>query len=362
MEKQTDTSNVPQFNIIPPSEIMEKLGQYVIGQEDAKKVLSVSVYNHYKRANFAATGDTSVSLVKSNVLIIGPTGCGKTYITSTLAKTLSAPFYVADATGFIQNGIGAEGILYKLIENAGGDVKLAQRGILQIDEVDKISTRYSPKAQGIQQSLLRFIEGSNYSLPMPDGSVAEISTKDILFFVSGAFVGLANIISMREDTSASNRTETELIKSAKPEDFAQFGFIPEFIGRLPVIVSLEGMTKDSLIDILTKPKDAVIQQYKKMFELDGIQLIVEDGAISEIADLALLSKTGARGLRGIMENLMRDIMFKAPEEHDLKRITITQKFVRKEADAIFEYKQAKQEAELEPLQPNPTLDRMAIMD
>jgi ATP-dependent Clp protease ATP-binding subunit ClpX len=354
-EKSTE-----MFTIIPPAQIKEHLDAYVIGQEDAKRVLSVGVYNHFKRANYAQSDVADkVNLAKSNILILGPTGCGKTHITSTLAMAVHAPLTVADATTFPTMGIQAEKIIERLIvDEAKGDVKLAERGLVYIDEVDKISTKYNPKNQALQQALLRFIEGSVYYLNI-GGKPVTFDTTNVLFMVGGAFVGLWQVVKDRTTMPGDLRTETQLIKEAKPEDFARFGFIPEFMGRLPVIVSLEGMTKESLIDILVKPKNAILTQFKTMFALDGIELEVEEPAMERIAELALLSKTGARSLRGIMENLMRDIQYAVPGEKTLKKIVITEGFVNKTEEPTFEYIEARKEIELQPLPPDPTLGMAA---
>jgi ATP-dependent Clp protease ATP-binding subunit ClpX len=351
------------LTLLAPPEMKARLDEYVIGQEDAKRVLSVAVYNHYKRANYAQSAEANViSLQKSNILMVGPTGSGKTHITNTLAKALSVPFTVADATTFPTSGIQAESILIRLIESADGDIKTAERGIIYIDEVDKISSKYNPGNQAIQQALLRFIEGSTYYLQNKDGTKTAIDTTNVLFIVGGAFVGLAKAVEMRMETAASIKTESELIKDAKPEDFARFGFIPEFMGRLPVIVSLEALSRDGLLDTLTKPKNAIISQYKKMFEIDGIELVFEDDALGEVADQAIQLKTGARSLRGILENVMRDIMYRAPQEHNLKKVIITKGVVQRIEDPIFEYVEARQETELSPLTPNPQMDRTAELD
>jgi ATP-dependent Clp protease ATP-binding subunit ClpX len=344
------------FRLLSPAEIKAHLDEYVIGQEDAKKVLSVAVYNHYKRANYAmSAGEGGIALAKSNILMVGPTGSGKTHITNTLAKVLSVPFVAVDSTTFLTGGIKAESILSKLIQGAGNDIQLAERGIIYIDEVDKISKKYNAVGEQIQQALLRFIEGSAYSIPLQNGQSAQIDTTNILFIVGGAFVGLAGVVQMRMDTSASIRTETELIKDATPADFAGFGFIPEFIGRLPVIVSLEGLSINAMIDILTKPKNSLVAQYKKILELDGIELIFADGSLEKIAEKALAMNTGARGLRGIIEDVMRDIMFKAPGEKNLKRVTVTVGVVEKTQTPIYEYLEARTSAQLQPVMPNPPM-------
>ncbi|MDR1917700.1 MAG: AAA family ATPase [Christensenellaceae bacterium] len=359
IEETTKAPSGEMFKVIPPAQIKEHLDAYVIGQEDAKRVLSVGVYNHFKRANYAQSDVADkVNLAKSNILILGPTGCGKTHITSTLAKAVEAPLTVADATTFPTNGIQPEAILERLIKEANGDTKLAERGLIYIDEVDKISTKYNPKNQAIQQALLRFIEGSVYYLEI-GGKQVTLDTTNILFMVGGAFVGLANVVRERTETAGDIRTETELIKEAKPEDFARFGFIPEFMGRLPVIVSLEGMTKEALIDILVKPKNAILTQFQTMFAMDGIELEVEEPAMGRIAELALLSKTGARSLRGIMENLMRDIQYAAPAEKTLKKIVVTEGFVNKTEEPTFEYIEARKEVELLPLPPDIALGMTA---
>ncbi|MDR0384046.1 MAG: ATP-dependent Clp protease ATP-binding subunit ClpX [Christensenellaceae bacterium] len=349
-----------QLQIVAPAEIKARLDEYVVGQEDAKRVLSVAVYNHYKRANYAVSEEGQnggVKLVKSNILIVGPTGSGKTYVTSTLARTLSVPFVVADATTFITTGIKAESHLTKLIEEAKGDIKMAERGIIYIDEVDKISKRYRPSNEGIQQALLRFIEGSVYTLPTTDGGKIEIDTSNILFIVGGAFVGLSQLIQMRTETASSIKTESDLIKDAKPEDFAQFGFIPEFIGRIPVIVSLQGFDRQALMDILTEPKDALITQYKKIFAIDGIEIIFERDALETIADKAMLAKTGARGLRGVIENAMRDIMYKAPGEQKLKKIIITAGVISGDSEPIYEYEWGNIIRPFPPIPPNPSFGK-----
>jgi ATP-dependent Clp protease ATP-binding subunit ClpX len=349
------------FALLPPAEINAHLNEYVIGQDDAKKVLSVACYNHYKRANYAMA-DGGVTLAKSNILMVGPTGSGKTHITNTLAKCLNVPFVAVDATTFLTGGIKAENILIKLLAEAKNDIKLAERGIIYIDEVDKISSKYTAAGQSIQQSLLRFIEGSAYVLQMSNGSVIQIDTTNILFIVGGAFVGLSSVVQMRMDTIASIRTETELIKDAKPTDFAQFGFIPEFIGRLPVIVSLEGLSRDALIDILTKPKNAIVTQYKKILELDGVELIYEKNALDRIADKALDMKTGARGLRGIMEEVMRDIMYRVPSEKGLKRVTINVGVVDKKEEPYYEYVHSNRSIPLKPVLPNASMGVIADTD
>lgn len=320
-----------------PVEIRAHLDEYVIGQEDAKKVLSVALYNHYKRATMDSGG---IEIKKSNVLMVGPTGSGKTYIVSTLARMLDVPFLNADATSLLGTGVrGIEEILTSYVNNsAGGDIQKAENGIIFLDEVDKLASRFNRSSESIQQALLKTIEGTVASV-IVKGERKKISTANILFVVGGAFVGLEHIINDRVGGGmiGITITATELIKKVVPDDFAIYGLIPEFLGRLPVIVGLEGLTRAALMDILTKPKNNLVAQYKKMFEMDKIELTFTEDSLEEIGDKALALNTGARGLRTIIEAALRESMYDAPEEKSLSKVVISREVVLGSGKAVFEY-------------------------
>lgn len=349
-----------------PAEIVAALDEYVIGQDDAKKVLGVAVYNHYKRVGFAASGVSDIEIKKSNVLMVGPTGSGKTLMVTTLAKILDTTFIIGDATAIVaSDDVGEEinRLFVKLIDRAGGDIKKAESGIVFVDEIDKLVTGVNRlKGESIQQILLKVIEGTTITIPY-NGKEVKLDTNNILFVVGGAFVELAGIVRMRLGERDSILMEdTEVLKQLVADDFAVFGLIPEFTGRLPVIVTLDALSKEALKEALVKPKNSLLSQYEKMFEMEKVELKFDDGAIDKIAELAEGLKTGARGLRTICERFMTNIMYDIPNEQNLSCITITVDAVTGKGKPIYEYNVSREDVELQPIAPKRPRDTNADTD
>ena len=368
LSNRTGRKKVRQKDLMKPLEIKGKLDEYVIGQEEAKKTLSVAVYNHYKRVNNDPEngGDDSPEIEKSNIVLLGPTGSGKTLLAKTLAKVVDVPFCIADATALTEAGyVGedVESILSNLLQAADYDVERAERGIVYIDEVDKVARKgdnpsitRDVSGEGVQQALLKILEGTVANVPPkggrkhPEQSFINIDTKNILFVCGGAFEGLADIIPRRLSTSNMgfnaaqsikyDKNDPDIFTHVEPEDLQKFGLIPELIGRIPIISGLRELSEEAMVQILLEPKNALVKQYKKLFDMEGVELVINDDALRLIVAQALKRKTGARGLRSIMERCMLDIMFTLPTMRNVQRCIITRETVESNSPPVYEKRKA----------------------